>query len=221
MILPALKCKLYHSQGDGAEKCNYRPISLLPVFSKFIKRTVCDQLTAYLENNNLLVGRQYGFRKKSQLNWHLLIFLMAVFDCIDAYDAGEAVLRCYADLSKAFYCVDGAVLIRKLESLGVENSPLNLLSSDLANRSQVVEIQQGTKTKLQTSTRDQIGIGTRVGSLRDQSSGRCFSWSALTIGIDIVDVVLEIKVFMFADDTTLITKQNSLEALEIEWKSTI
>lgn len=61
--------------------CNYRPIyiTLLPV--SFFKIHHFDQLTAYLESNNHLVGRQCGLRKnKSTKNyWHSLICWMIAF----------------------------------------------------------------------------------------------------------------------------------------------
>lgn len=41
----------------------------------------------------------------------------------DAVDVSDAVLSCYADVPKAFDCVDAAVLLRKMESVGVKNSP--------------------------------------------------------------------------------------------------
>jgi hypothetical protein len=42
---------------------DYRPISILPVFSKIIERLVHRQLYSFLENKNLLYSDQYGFRK--------------------------------------------------------------------------------------------------------------------------------------------------------------
>ena len=41
---------------------NYRPISILPAFSKIIERLVCNRLVIYLEGNNLLSNNQHGFR---------------------------------------------------------------------------------------------------------------------------------------------------------------
>jgi hypothetical protein len=42
---------------------NYRPISLLNVFSKIIEKIVGSRLSSYLERNNLISDSQYGFRK--------------------------------------------------------------------------------------------------------------------------------------------------------------
>ena len=42
---------------------NYRPISLLPVFSKIFEKVVQKQLYDYLMTNNLLSESQHGFRE--------------------------------------------------------------------------------------------------------------------------------------------------------------
>lgn len=93
-----------------------------------------------------------------------MAFIDFWIDCSDAMDAGETVLSCYDDLSKAFNCVDAAVLNRKLESLGIQNSPLNWFSSYLENRFQVVEISSMKQKPIQQTH--------QKGTL-----GRFFSWS--------------------------------------------
>jgi len=49
---------------DITEFSNYRPISLLTSFSKIIEQNICKRLYNYLNDNNILVGDQYGFRAK-------------------------------------------------------------------------------------------------------------------------------------------------------------
>ena len=41
---------------------NFRPVSVLPVFSKILKRVVSDQILAHFCNYNLFAERQSGFR---------------------------------------------------------------------------------------------------------------------------------------------------------------
>lgn len=43
---------------------NYRPISILPTFSKVLERIVYNRLSSYLDKLNILAPSQYGFRKK-------------------------------------------------------------------------------------------------------------------------------------------------------------
>ena len=43
---------------------NYRPISLLPAFSKLLEKLVRKRLTSFRETYQILYKHQYGFRKK-------------------------------------------------------------------------------------------------------------------------------------------------------------
>eukprot|EP00794_Sanderia_malayensis_P010378 gene10378-11460_t len=50
-----------HKNGDKKPE-NYRPISILPIFSKIIERAVHRQLLDFLEANKLLINAQFGYR---------------------------------------------------------------------------------------------------------------------------------------------------------------
>ena len=43
---------------------NYRPISLLSVFNRILERLIYRRLINYIDKNNLLYNRQFGFRAK-------------------------------------------------------------------------------------------------------------------------------------------------------------
>ena len=44
---------------------NYRPISLLPSFSKLLEKLVYNRMIKFIEHHNILYEHQYGFRKKT------------------------------------------------------------------------------------------------------------------------------------------------------------
>jgi hypothetical protein len=49
----------------GGNKCdiqNYRPISILSVFSKILERIMYKRLNSHIEQNNILIKEQFGFR---------------------------------------------------------------------------------------------------------------------------------------------------------------
>ena len=52
-----------HKRGDVSDIANYRPISLLPAFSKILEKTMHSRLYQHLQTNNILATEQYGFRK--------------------------------------------------------------------------------------------------------------------------------------------------------------
>ena len=43
---------------------NYKPLSVLPIISKLLKKPAQQALKDYFENENLLFKIQHGFRKK-------------------------------------------------------------------------------------------------------------------------------------------------------------
>ena len=49
--------------GDNSLFTNYRPVSVLPVFSKFLERIVYNRLLDFLNKYDILSRNQYGFRK--------------------------------------------------------------------------------------------------------------------------------------------------------------
>ena len=53
--------------GDQTLFTTYRPISVLPCFSKLLERTIYNQILLYLNNFNIFHDNQYGFRGTTQL----------------------------------------------------------------------------------------------------------------------------------------------------------
>ena len=54
-----------YKSGERTIMDNYRPIAVFPVISKVFERVVHNQLHDYLETNDMLSERQFGFRNKS------------------------------------------------------------------------------------------------------------------------------------------------------------
>ena len=50
--------------GDRTQFNNYRPISILPAFSKIIEKVVAKKLITFLESSKQLYQHQYGFRPR-------------------------------------------------------------------------------------------------------------------------------------------------------------
>ena len=42
---------------------NYRPVSILPVFSKILEKIMCKRLLTFLDRHKILSDTQFGFRK--------------------------------------------------------------------------------------------------------------------------------------------------------------
>ena len=54
---------------------NYRPISLLPVFSKILEKFVFKAVMSHMESNNLIYSRQFGFRVNHSTSDAIFSFL--------------------------------------------------------------------------------------------------------------------------------------------------
>ena len=54
---------LVFKSGDTSLMTNYKPISVLPCFSKMLERIMYNSLYKYLTENNLLYSKQFGFQK--------------------------------------------------------------------------------------------------------------------------------------------------------------
>ncbi len=122
--------------GETDEVCNYRPISIVPVISKVLEKLVVEQLMNYLEKNNLLNPKQFGFRPKHSTE-------MAICNFIDniksSLDQGKVVGAVFLDLKRAFDTVNHVVLINKLKQMNFSQQALNWFKSYLDCRQQCVK----------------------------------------------------------------------------------
>ena len=82
---------------------NYRPISLLPIFSKIYEKVAAKRLYEYFEANKILSDKQYGFRKNRSAGFAITDLIMNIKE---AQDDGLYSLAIFLDLTKAFDCVD-------------------------------------------------------------------------------------------------------------------
>ena len=125
--------KPLYKKGDKTEISNYRPISLLPTFSKIIEKIIYRRIYSHLNRNNILAKEQFGFRKESSTE-------MATYNLLDniltSLDKKEYVGGLFCDLQKAFDCVNHNVLLEKLKFYGISGSAIKLMKSYLENRYQ-------------------------------------------------------------------------------------
>ena len=116
-VIPLYKTK------DPALFSNYRPISLLPFFSKILERLMHNRLYNFLTEHNILSMNQFGFRK----NYSTFLALMDLVDNISKnIDEGNYSIGIFLDLSKAFDTIDHTILLDKLCRYGIRGVTLYL-----------------------------------------------------------------------------------------------
>lgn len=52
-----------HKSGSRLDITNYRPISLLPIFSKIFEQATLTRMKKFLDKNKIIFEHQYGFQK--------------------------------------------------------------------------------------------------------------------------------------------------------------
>lgn len=128
-------CALH--KGGTHEPSNYRPISILPIFSKVLERVVFDQLYEYLNNNNLINMYQSGFRP---LYSTASALLNITDEWLKSFEEGRIVCAVMLDLKKAFDTVDFDLLMQKLRCYGIDEHALCWFKSYLHERSQFTTV---------------------------------------------------------------------------------
>ena len=101
--------------GPKSIPLNYRPVSITSAPCKVTERLLADHIIGYLEQNNLLCDRQFGFRKGRSTDDQLLLTYGKIAREVDD---GKVVDAVYLDYSKAFDVLSHNLLLSKLESIG-------------------------------------------------------------------------------------------------------
>ena len=134
---------------NATELAHYRPISILPTFSKNIERIMADQINTFLNANTILPSTQSGFRHRHSTTTALLGVTDDLFRAFDKILCSCLVLL---DYSKAFDTIDHRVLTIKLKYYGFGENALNLIKNYFINRKQRVVL-SGNFSDLRTINR--------------------------------------------------------------------
>ena len=116
---------------------NYRPISLLSIFSKIYERLIFNSIFSYFIKNNLFTRSQSGFLPGDSCISQLLSTTHKTyksFDCNPPLDVRGPFLGISKTFDKVWY--EG--LIFKLQTYGINGKLLNLIQDYLRSRPQRV-----------------------------------------------------------------------------------
>ena len=185
-MLKSAKVTPIHKKESKLNHLNYRPISLLSVFSKIFEKLIYSRIYLFLTKNKLISNKQFGFRSNYSTN-HALVSITERIKSL--LDDTQFVCGIFIDLEKAFDTVNHEILCDKLNYYGLRGNVNKLIQSYLTNRKQFVSI-NGQDSEI----RD-INYGVPQGS----------SLGPLLFLIYIND---------FADDTYILFGNKKLKAIE-------
>ena len=124
-VVPIAKILSPKSLGD------FRPISLLCVFSKVFEKIIVTNMTKFVNKNNILTPSQFGFRENSSTDLAITTFYDKLLNNIND---GKITCSIFLDLKKAFDSVDITILLKKLYPYGFRGPAFILLKSYLTDR---------------------------------------------------------------------------------------
>jgi exonuclease III len=136
-LLKFAKITPLHKKESKLDFHNYRPISLLSIYSKIFEKLIYFRVYAYLVKYNLISSKQFGFRSNHSCN-HAIISLTEHVKKL--LDDGHVVCGVFVDLEKAFDTVHHEILCDKLNAYGLRGKVNDLFKSYLSNRKQFVSL---------------------------------------------------------------------------------
>ena len=192
-----------YKKGTTTDPANYRPISVLPVLSKVLEKAVHCQLMDYLEDENLLTDRQFGYRRKRSTNLATTLLLDSI-----KMQVGKGLLvgATFIDLSKAFDTISHAKILDKLPSYGILGQEREWMTDYLFARKQYEQIDEYT-SNLQPCLNG-VPQGSILGPLL-----------FLIFFNDFTDHLQKTNAVMYADDSVIYCSGKSVSSIEEDLNS--
>lgn len=196
--LKIARVSVIHKGGIENDLNNYRPVSVLPIFSKIIERVLYHRISHFCSQENIITKQQYGFQKKKSTEQALLSIKDKI---IDNFEQRSYTLGIFLDFKKAFDSIKHEILLMKLNQYGIRGVSLKLISSYLTNRFQYCDTQHAI------SRMDKIKYGVPQGSILGPLL-------FLLYINDIVDIPQTPDMILYADDANVFFSGKDMDSLE-------
>ena len=128
-IIPVFK------KGDRRKVGNYRPISLTSSISRLFEAVLLNKLQPFVIQNNSISKFQFGFLPNRTLCGNML---SSLYPWCVSYSSSKSTNILYTDIKKAFDSVNHRFLVHILHSFGISIEVIKWLENFLADRQQMV-----------------------------------------------------------------------------------
>ena len=187
---------------------DYRPISLLTVFSKIIEKAAAFQIIEYLHRKSLQDPHQSAYRRDHSTTTALL---KISDDIYDALDDGEITLLVLLDYSKAFDTINHRILFAKLKALGFTFEAVSWVVGYLTDRKQMVKTENDESgwESMQYGVPQGSVLGPLLFSLVIHDIRKCIKYGNYHLYADDTQIYYHFKLSKFKE--TITNTNNDLE----------
>ena len=191
------KLKPLFKKGSTTEPKNYRPISLLPLISKIIEKTIHHQVQIFLEKYKILYKYQSGFRPDHSTNSCLSYLTNSVRQ---GFENGLLTGMILIDLQKAFDTIDHQILLKKLNCIGFSSSSIKWFESYLEKRTFSVQVEDSL------SSPGILGCGVPQGSILGPL--------LFLLYVNDMSQAVTCDLLLYADDSCLVFQGKDINEIE-------
>lgn len=197
------KVSILYKSGDKNDLSNYRPVSVLPIFSKGLEKLIHFRLNQFCENFSVVTDSQFGFRKGRSTELALLNMKEII---LKNFENKLLTVGIFIDFSKAFDRLNHDTLMRKLYNYGIRGNAAALIRSYLSIRFQCIHL-NGHFSDLK-----QLQAGVPQGSVLGPILFNLYI-------NDIINISHNAQIITYADDTSIFFQGTDINIISSEVNS--
>ena len=200
---------IYKGKGSNLDPGNYRPITLLSCLGKLFTSILNNRLCKYIDENNILLESQSGFRKE----YSTLDNIFSLYSLLEYHKSKKRKMYCcFIDFTKAFDNVWRIGLWQKLLKEGIHGKILNVIKNMYAEikscillngvKSEYFNCEKGVR---QGENLSPLLFSLYLNDLEEFLLSKNSSGIEIEINDDQIELYIKLFAILYADDTILMS----------------